>query len=592
MAKYFRYFETIAEFESAYTGEEYVEPFVAYIEENQGVAFNKAQLLNIEIVALAMENDVPATGKTVDKNDCEYTVLGFYDDSTEKDITDEATVTGSLVVEASQIEERHSAGTLTLTATYDEFEASKSVVVFQEAFVPTLTAITLDDLTWEEDIPAEGGTATKDNCSYTVTAYYDNGNEVDVTDEAVVTGTLVVEESELEERHSAGTLTLTATYSGFSDSGSVTVWQEAVVSYLTFDILSGGNIAFGYMSWVGDPIYKTIEYKINDGEWTSLTSQPSVSQQKPETAEEVVDSFPSKFAVSAGDVVQFRGNNATYAALSGESENGYSAFFSSARFNVKGNIMSLVDKENFKTLTTLVSAGTFESLFTGCYKLASAGELILPATTLTEYCYGNMFSNLFDDMGYDVGTELTTAPSILPATTLANHCYDSMFKGCTGLTIAPALPATTLAQSCYSEMFLGCTSLTTAPALPATTLADYCYSSMFDTCEGLTTAPSILPATTLAEGCYDYMFSYCTSLTTAPELPATTLTDYCYDYMFDGCTSLNYIKCLATDISASECTTRWVNGVASTGTFVKNPNMSSWTTGTDGIPSGWTVQDA
>ena len=62
--------------------------------------------------------------------------------------------------------------------------------------------------------------------------------------------------------------------------------------------------------------------------------------------------------------------------------------------------------------------------------------------------------------------------------------------------------------------------------------------------------------------------------------------------MFNGCTSLNYIKCLATDISTFNCTSNWVNGVASTGTFVKASSMTSWTTGVKGIPSGWTVQDA
>ena len=49
---------------------------------------------------------------------------------------------------------------------------------------------------------------------------------------------------------------------------------------------------------------------------------------------------------------------------------------------------------------------------------------------------------------------------------------------------------------------------------------------------------------------------------------------------------------MATDISENDCTWNWVDGVASTGTFVKNPNMSGWTTGEGGIPTGWTVQDA
>ncbi len=103
----------------------------------------------------------------------------------------------------------------------------------------------------------------------------------------------------------------------------------------------------------------------------------------------------------------------------------------------------------------------------------------------------------------------------------------------------------------------------------------------------------IMPATTLSNYCYYSMFNGCSGLTTAPELPATTLATYCYRLMFNKCTNLNYIKCLATDISATDCTSLWVQGVSSqTGTFVKSSSMSSWTTGTSGIPSGWTVQDA
>jgi hypothetical protein len=127
--------------------------------------------------------------------------------------------------------------------------------------------------------------------------------------------------------------------------------------------------------------------------------------------------------------------------------------------------------------------------------------------------------------------------------------------------------------------------------LPATTLTEFCYSGMFFNCTSLTTAP-VLPATTLVERCYYSMFNSCTSLTTAPELPATTLAKLCYYGMFQNCSNLNYIKCLATDISASDCTKSWVEYIAVSGTFIKDSNMSSWTTGNSGIPSGWTVEDA
>ena len=88
------------------------------------------------------------------------------------------------------------------------------------------------------------------------------------------------------------------------------------------------------------------------------------------------------------------------------------------------------------------------------------------------------------------------------------------------------------------------------------------------------------------------MFRGCTGLTTAPVLSATTLVEGCYNFMFNGCSNLNYIKCLAIDISATSSTNGWVSGVASTGTFVKASSMSNWTTGNNGIPNNWTIQNA
>ena len=174
--------------------------------------------------------------------------------------------------------------------------------------------------------------------------------------------------------------------------------------------------------------------------------------------------------------------------------------------------------------------------------------------------------------------------------TIVNQ-YNALFKNCTGLIDASNLKLNVdmgTVQYAFNEMFRGCTSLLTAPELPATTLSNYCYNKMFDGCTNLTIAPE-LPATTLVEGCYRQMFYECTSLTSAPELPATTLYDYSYDEMFYGCTSLNSIVCLATDITATLCTNLWVRGVAATGTFTKNPNMSIWATNDSGIPTGWTV---
>ncbi len=123
--------------------------------------------------------------------------------------------------------------------------------------------------------------------------------------------------------------------------------------------------------------------------------------------------------------------------------------------------------------------------------------------------------------------------------------------------------------------------------LPATTLSKGCYKQMFKW-SNLTRAPE-LPATDLAESCYESMFQNCAALTKAPDLNAATLAKNCYKNMFNACLSLNYVKCLATNKSASGCTYTWLHGVADTGTFVK-ANGVDWMTDISGIPSGWTVQ--
>ena len=93
---------------------------------------------------------------------------------------------------------------------------------------------------------------------------------------------------------------------------------------------------------------------------------------------------------------------------------------------------------------------------------------------------------------------------------VVDYAFYRMFHYCTSLTKAPVLPATTLANSCYYDMF-GNTSLTESPALPATTLAPHCYNGILYNCESLTKAPE-LSATTLADDCYGYMFYGCRRL--------------------------------------------------------------------------------
>ena len=335
-----------------------------------------------------------------------------------------------------------------------------------------------------------------------------------------------------------------------------TDWKN---EYFTIIALTDGAISYSHKEG-STPMF----YSINEGEWIETT----VSVDIP---------------VSKNNMIRFKSNRGNQAYNQETFTSG-----GTAQFEVAGNLMSLVAGDDFATYVPNTNAtGTdgelyrsFKNFFRYCTGLISAKNLII------KYCDNESFTSFFD------GCTNLLIPPKLPAMTLANNCYGFMFAGCTSLTTAPTLPATTLAESCYADMFYNCTSLITAPALPATTLASFCYSSMFMGCTSLTTAPSALPATTLEIMCYKSMFEGCSSLTNAPALPATTLNFMCYSSMFRNCTKINYIKCLATDISAPSCTNNWVSGVASTGTFVKAASMTSWTTGVNGIPTGWTVIDA
>lgn len=90
-----------------------------------------------------------------------------------------------------------------------------------------LTGIAIENLVWVTDISANGGTATSANCEFDVYAYYDSGKRKRVTKDTTITGSLVVPSTTADTREMVGTLTLTASYSGFTDTDTVDVYQKA-----------------------------------------------------------------------------------------------------------------------------------------------------------------------------------------------------------------------------------------------------------------------------------------------------------------------------------------------------------------------------
>ena len=351
----------------------------------------------------------------------------------------------------------------------------------------------------------------------------------------------------------------------------------------TLKITQKGKENIPYLTFKADATEKfrlskavnTLEYSVDGGEWTIL----GVSE--------------ITFGGTNGDL-RLRGKSKIGTAVNYYDDYSEIYFKNNLKVSCSGDIRTLIDYENYEMVdtkeakfcnlfryTSIISAPELPAttlsntcymyMFEGCTKLEMAPEL--PAKILKTYCYAYMFSGC---------TSLKIAPE-LPATTIASKCYAYMFHDCTSLTSAPELPAMNMESTCYQNMFAGCTSLVKAPELPATTLADGCYNEMFTGCTSLAEAPEILPATVLKRVCYENMFSHCTSLQTAPILPAITLEYKCYANMFYGCEKLNYITMLAKRGYANGVF-QWVEGVAPTGVFVRNPEASY------GI-AGWTIID-
>lgn len=285
----------------------------------------------------------------------------------------------------------------------------------------------------------------------------------------------------------------------------------------------------------------------------ALQKKNSTAELKYSTDRENWTEFNSGSTItltSSSDKVYLKGSS------SAASESDYTQFKMTGRISASGSIMSILCDD--PDAMELPHGYCCYKMFFQC-NLTTAPEL--PATTLTDSCYSNMFN----------WCAFLTASTELPATTLAPGCYWEMFYG-SMISTPPELPAITLTDSCYYGMFKQ-SYITKAPDLPATTLAEWCYGEMFNYCTHLTTGPSILPAETLAAHCYHDMFSYSTittppelsainlaesccynmfcgaSLTTATRLPATTLAEKCYYNMFAECWSLSTLPLLpATDL--------------------------------------------
>lgn len=189
------------------------------------------------------------------------------------------------------------------------------------------------------------------------------------------------------------------------------VWEKRPIDYniTPFTVRAADG---GVSVWLGKinpdngkTIYIDIKYSINGGKWINTTSKNTIK-------------------LNRNDRVSIIATNADFCTVRGDIRwEGMKEI--RALSDISGNIMSLIYGDDFIGQTVWRQRNRFydnDGFFSHC-DLRNAKNLILPATTLSNNAYKNMFS----------------------------HCY--------GLVSAPELPAPTLVEGCYVGMFYNCEAL-------------------------------------------------------------------------------------------------------------------------------------
>ena len=314
--------------------------------------------------------------------------------------------------------------------------------------------------------------------------------------------------------------------------GSTLVWPLSIdykTKYLTMKFLSSGYVCLKKYNSTSPSL--TVYYSKNGGEWISVLSDDA-------TQINVVD----------GDEIRWKGTNSAYSTGS----DNYCSFSGTSTFNLYGNILSLKYGDNFNVQNDTLDSYAFNKLFSTS-RVADAYNLPLDFGTINERSLRQLFSLCQD---------LITAPKLLSVQTANILGAAAMFFKSYNLKNGMNISATTLnGKQNFQEIYSNCTALTN---------------------------PGIIQVGNLTADSFSQAFIQCTSLETAPDLLADTLSNGSYYRLFYGCSKLNYVKCMATNHSATNCTYQWLSGVKNGGTFVKKRGVS-WNSGNSAIPSSWTV---
>lgn len=116
------------------------------------------------------------------------------------------------------------------------------------------------------------------------------------------------------------------------------------------------------------------------------------------------------------------------------------------------------------------TTGCFQQMFYECSSLKEITWKLDKGAIPNLACY---------QMFYYCNTLAKVPVDMLPATTLGEQCYQNMFQACVYLHTAPNLPATTVPAQAYRAMFQDTFNLLNLPTISATSLGDNACYQMF-----------------------------------------------------------------------------------------------------------------
>lgn len=290
--------------------------------------------------------------------------------------------------------------------------------------------------------------------------------------------------------------------------------------YFTIESLEDGNNVYWRTTVNNSGLFKTIEISLDLGKtWNSYRSSFS-------------DNLVA--TLNKGDKLWARGTNSAYGISTGCSH-----FELSKEYIVYGNIMSIIDKDNYQNNKTLTTSYPLNRQFQNS-QIISAENLILPATTLTMGAYEYMFYNC---------KKLKIGPKELVNSSGGNNVYNRMFYECTSLKTSPDIKRNKFESRDCTLMFYN-SGIEELKIQSDITIGYQSFYQICYICNKLKKIPDTLSIlVNSSDGSFQQAFYNCINLRGPLTLTISgeNLRSNTFESAFYGCSSLNNVT-LDSDI--------------------------------------------